>query len=182
MNDLHKDNKHATIFHELLNSDLPEEEKSNARLGDEAQLIVAAGLITTSWALSVASFHIISNPDVSKKLSRELLSATSAVQNADLHELEKLPYLHGCVREGIRLAHGVTTRNARLTPDVDLKYGDWTIPRNTPVSMTNVDILMNKDIYPEPERFIPERWIDNPGLDPYFVPFGKGSRMCLGVK
>jgi cytochrome P450 len=166
----------------LLNSDLPDVEKSNARLGDEAQLIVAAGLITTSWALSVASFHIISNPEVSRKLRHEILSATSAVQNAELHELEKLPYLHGCVREGIRLAHGITTRNPRLTPDSDLKYGDWIIPRNTPVSMTNVDVLMNKDIYPDPDKFIPERWINDPGLDRYFVPFGKGSRMCLGIK
>ncbi|KUL84200.1 hypothetical protein ZTR_06934 [Talaromyces verruculosus] len=180
-NDLHKDTKHATIFHELLNSDLPDVEKSSARLGDEAQLIVAAGLITTSWALSVASFHIISDPEVSRKLRHEILYATSAVQNADLHQLEKLPHLHGCVREGIRLAHGITTRNPRLTPDSDLKYGDWIIPRNTPVSMTNVDVLMNKDIYPDPDKFIPERWINDPGLDRYFVPFGKGSRMCLGI-
>ncbi|KAE8548914.1 hypothetical protein EYB25_009297 [Talaromyces marneffei] len=181
LNNQHQDTKHATIFHELLNSNLPEEEKSNARLGHEAQLIVAAGLITTSWALAVASFHIISNPDVSRNLRRELTSANFSVENADWHDLERLPYLHGCVREGIRLAHGVTTRNPRLTPDNDLKYDDWVIPRNTPVSMTNVDILMNKDIYPDPEKFTPERWINNQGLDHYFVPFGRGSRMCLGV-
>jgi cytochrome P450 len=166
----------------LLHSDLPEEEKTDARLGDEAQLIVAAGLITTSWALSVASFHIINSPAVAAKLRRELLSATSAINQADLHELEKLPYLHGCVKEGIRLAHGIVTRNPRLAPDVDLKYGEWVIPRNTPVSMTNVDVLMNESIYPDPAEFKPERWIDNPGLDRYFVAFGKGSRMCLGVK
>lgn len=130
----------------------------------------------------MASFHIISNPDVSRNLRRELTSANFSVENADWHDLERLPYLHGCVREGIRLAHGVTTRNPRLTPDNDLKYDDWVIPRNTPVSMTNVDILMNKDIYPDPEKFTPERWINNQGLDHYFVPFGRGSRMCLGVK
>lgn len=179
---MHKQADHPTIFHELLYSDLPEEEKTDARLGDEAQLIVAAGLITTSWALSVASFHIINNPAVLARLRRELLSATSVINNADLHELEKLPYLQGCVKEGIRLAHGITTRNPRLVPDVDLKYGEWVIPRNTPVSMTNVDILMNEEIYPEPTEFKPERWIDNPQLDRYFVPFGRGSRMCLGIK
>jgi hypothetical protein len=47
--------EHETIFHELLNSDLPPEEKSDVRLADEAQLVVAAGLITTSckqhWVL-----------------------------------------------------------------------------------------------------------------------------------
>jgi hypothetical protein len=40
---------HPTIFHEVLNNaELPEDEKTDARLGDEAQLIVEAGLITTS--------------------------------------------------------------------------------------------------------------------------------------
>ncbi|RAO73216.1 uncharacterized protein BHQ10_009228 [Talaromyces amestolkiae] len=141
-NNLHQDTKHATIFHELLNSDLPEEETTNKRLGDEAQLIVAAGLITTSWALTVASFHIINNA-----------------------ERYTMPIF-------------MTSKNFHIFMDV---YGDWIIPRNTPVSMSNVDILMNKDIYPDPEKFIPERWLDNPNLDRHFVPFGKGSRMCLGI-
>jgi cytochrome P450 len=48
INQGYKEKSHVTIFHELLNSDQPEAEKSDARLADEAQLIVAAGLVTTS--------------------------------------------------------------------------------------------------------------------------------------
>ncbi|CRG88438.1 hypothetical protein PISL3812_05468 [Talaromyces islandicus] len=181
LNNQHAKVDHPTIFHELLNSDLPEEEKSDARLGDEAQLIIAAGLITTSWALSVAGFHIINNPLVAAKLRQELQDADAAIFKADWHALEKIPYLYGCVREGIRLAHGVVTRNPRLLPDTELTYGEWVIPRNTPVSSTSVDILMNEKIFPSPREFKPERWINNTTLDRYFVPFGKGSRMCLGL-
>lgn len=174
---------HPTIFHELLYSDLPAHETSDARLGDEAQLIVAAGLITTSWSLSVASFHISSNPDILRKLRAELIAAGStSTKPLDWHKLEQLPYLNGCVHEGIRLAHGIVTRDPRLAPDVELKYDTWVIPKNTPVSMTNVDILMNETIFPKPAEFIPERWISNPGLERYFVPFGKGSRACAGIK
>ena len=179
INEAHKDANHPTIFHELLHSDLPEEEKSDARLGDEAQLIVAAGLITTSWALTVASFHIINNPEIVQKLHRELEAAGTP---SDWHKLEQIPYLNGCVHEAIRLAGGVSTRSPRLAPDIELRYKDWVIPRNTPVSMTNFEILMNEDIFPEPRRFFPERWIKEPDLDRYFVPFGKGSRACLGIK
>ena len=182
VNDGHKKVKHLTIFHELLNSDLPEEEKSDARLGDEAQLIVAAGLITTFWALSVASFHIASNPNIYQKLREELKGAVSSTSTLDWHKLEQLPYLNGCVHEGVRLAHGIATRSPRLAPDTELKYGEWVIPRNTPVSMTAVDILMNESIFPDPKIFKPERWIGRPDLDRYFVPFGKGSRACAGVK
>lgn len=183
INEGHKNVEHPTIFHELLNSDLPTEEKSDARLGDEAQLIVAAGLITTSWALTVSSFHIINNPKILQKLREELETAgITPTVPLDWHKLEQLPYLNGCVHEAVRLAHGVTTRSPRLAPDTELKYGNWVIPRNTPVSMTSVDILMNETIFPNPKTFIPERWIDNPNLDRYFVGFGKGSRACLGIK
>ena len=185
VNEGHKYAKHITIFQELLNSDLPEEEKSDARLGDEAQLIVAAGLITTSWALSVASFHIINNPYIYRKLLKELKGAVSVRSTLDGHKLEQLPYLNGCVHEGVRLAHGISTRSPRLAPDMELKYGEWVVPKNTPVSMTAVDILMNESIFPDPKIFKPERWIGRPDLDRYFCPLWqrftslRGYQECL---
>lgn len=181
-NEAHKHVEHSTIFHELLHSDLPEEEKFDARLGDEAQLIVAAGLITTSWALTVGIFHLSNNPDMCRKLRAELAAAGStSTKPLDWHKLEQLPFLSGCVHEAVRLSHGVTTRSPRLTQEV-LKYGEWVIPPNTPVSMTSVDILMNDTIFPNPKSFIPERWISKPNLDRYFVPFSKGTRACPGIK
>jgi cytochrome P450 len=181
----HKTALHPTIFHELLNSDLPESEKTNARLGDEAQLIVAAGLITTSWSLTVASYHISANPEISATLRAELRDAgvASEPSRRDWHQLEALPYLNGCVHEAVRLAHGVSTRSPRLAPDQQLRYGEWSIPKNTPVSMTNVDTLMNDWIFHDPKEFKPERWMeDSKDLERYFVPFSKGSRQCLGIK
>ncbi|KAI2015657.1 hypothetical protein LOY97_005520 [Ophidiomyces ophidiicola] len=178
VNASYKKVKHRTIFHEVLNSDLPDDQKSNTRLGDEAQLIVAAGLITTSWALSVASFHIINNPHIQEKLRAELAGIQTPFE---WHDLEKSPYLKGCVHEAIRLSHGITTRNPRLAPDSKLVYRDWVIPPNTAVSMTNVDTLMNPKIFPDPQQFIPERWVNDPNLERYFVPFGKGSRQCMGI-
>lgn len=176
----HKTVSHQTIFHELLNNpELPESEKTDARLGDEAQLIVAAGLITTSWALSVASYHLSAQPRLAAKLCNEL---SELGQPYDWRRLDRLPFLNGVVHEAMRLAHGIVTRDPRLAPDAELRYGDWTIPRNTPVSMTTYDILMNEDIFPEPKSFVPERWIDHPELEKYFVPFGKGTRQCMGIK
>jgi cytochrome P450 len=100
----------------------------------------------------------------------------------DWHRLEKLPYLNACVHESIRLSHGIVTRDPRLAPDTEIEYRGWVIPKNTPVSMTTVDILMNEDIFKDPKVFRPERWLENPELERYFVPFGKGSRQCLGIK
>lgn len=184
INQGHKEAAHPTVFHELLNSDLPDSQKTDARLGDEAQLIVAAGLITTSRALEVASYHIVADPRIPQKLSQELQESgmASSTEKLDWHKLESLPYLNGVVHEAIRLAHGISTRSPRLAPDQELKYGNYVIPKNTPVSMTAVDVLMNPQMYPEPQKFRPERWADNPDLEKYFVPFAKGSRQCLGLK
>ena len=58
--------------------------------------------------------------------------------------------------------------------------------------MSPRDLLLNPSIYPEPEKFKPERWLrqtasggnDEKGidLDKFFVPFGKGGRACQGMK
>jgi cytochrome P450 len=166
-----------------LNSDLPDSEKTNARLGDEAQLIIAAGLTTTSWALTVGSYHLSTNPPMLKKLRAELNGVgAKSIDDLEWTALQRLPYLNGVVHESIRLAHGIGTRSPRLNPDAELKYGEWVIPKNTPVSMTAVDILMNEDLFPQPKTFRPERWVENPGLERFFVPFAKGSRQCLGIK
>jgi cytochrome P450 len=123
------------------------------------------------------------DPAILAKLRAEVNEAgMTAGSTLEWHKLEALPYLYGCVHEAIRLAHGVSTRSPRLAPDTELHYGDWVIPKNTPVSMTNVDVLMDENIYPEPRKFKPERWIGNPELERYFVPFTKGSRQCLGLK
>jgi cytochrome P450 len=172
-----------TIMHEILNSDLPTEDKSDKRLSEEAQLLLAAGLLTTSWALTLASFYITRNPRIVSQLRAELKGA--GVTNAECsawQKLERLKYLKGCVQEAIRLSIGIPIRNPRLAPNIELVYGKWKIPKNTPVSMTALHVLMNKEIFINPESFVPERWIDNADLERYFVPFGKGTRTCLGIK
>ena len=143
INTEHKAVSHPTIFQEVLNNaELPEGEKTDAHLGNEAQLIVTAGLITTSWVLSVASYHMAAQPKLA-----------AVPQPYDWHQLEKVPFLYGVVYKAIRLAHGIVTRDPRLAPDAELQYGEWAIPHNTPVSMTTYDILMNDKLFPEPKAF-----------------------------
>ena len=64
--------QYRTIFHEILDSKLPPEEKTVARLGDEATTTLAAGVITTAWTLSVALYYLLTSPSVLEKLKTEL--------------------------------------------------------------------------------------------------------------
>jgi cytochrome P450 len=92
---------HKTIFSELLNSDLPPEELGIKRLADEANIILGAATETTKGALTVATFHLLNNPTLHKKLREELVSAIREKDTIlPLSDLEKLPYLTACIQEG----------------------------------------------------------------------------------
>jgi cytochrome P450 len=70
--------QYRTIFHEILNSKLPPEEKTLARLGDEASVTLAAGTLTTSWTLSIALYYLLTLPEVLQKLKTELDNGASS--------------------------------------------------------------------------------------------------------
>lgn len=104
---------HATVFHELLHGDLPEEEKGVERLSLEGQLLIAAATETTAWsislsyytpssqlrlmpttALSVTMFYLLSYPAKLSILIDELTVAIpDASQLPSWSTLERLPYL-----------------------------------------------------------------------------------------
>lgn len=64
-----------TLFNALLKSDLPPEELTLTRLQHEAISLVGAGVETTKWALTVASFHLLNNPPILARLREELAVA-----------------------------------------------------------------------------------------------------------
>jgi cytochrome P450 len=168
----------------LLASDLPESEKASLRLAEEAVLLVGAGTHTTSWVLTVVSFHLLSQPALLRRLKSELKTAIPNPGNkASLTELEKLPFLTAVLKEGLRLGYGATLRSARVAPDTKLKCGDWIIPPGTPVSMTIPLTHHNESIFPNSDEFNPDRWLgpDAHHLEKYLVSFSKGSRACIGM-
>jgi cytochrome P450 len=42
-------------------------------------------------------------------------------------------------------------------------------------------VHQNASIFPEPAKFVPERWLESPELDNWLVAFSRGPRMCLGI-
>lgn len=178
---------HPTFFHELLDSKLPEREKTIPRLAQEGGFLLGAGTVTTSWSLTTGVFWLLREPEVLRKLKEELVEAISPDLRLEggaslLSVVETLPYMMATVQEMIRMGTGVATRAARVAPDEDLAVPgtEFVVPRNTAVSMSH--LLLNRDpsIFPEPNRFRPERWIENPDLARWQVTFGKGTRACLG--
>lgn len=60
---------------------------------------------------------------------------------------------------------------------------DWKF-KQTAVSISNIFVHWNDEIFPDPHTFKPERWLgkDEESLDMWLVSFAKGPRSCLGTK
>ena len=90
-----------TVLNDLFNSNLPPHELSITRLQNETMGLLAAGIQTTKTALAVASFHILNEPFICRKLRAELNDAIPNPSDIPaLTQLETLPYLSACVEEG----------------------------------------------------------------------------------
>ncbi|KAI9760261.1 MAG: hypothetical protein M4579_001775 [Chaenotheca gracillima] len=175
-----------TVFHAILDSPLPPSEKTVARMGDEGFGLIAAGGDTAARILSTATFHLLSNPEALARLKEELRQLMPDPQQLpSVVRLEEAPWLNAVVKESLRIAGLVTSRLPLVSPKEPLRYKNWVIPPGIPVSMTINTTMHDPQAFPEPLKFAPERWTEAAArgerLDRYYVPFGRGTRMCLGV-
>ncbi|KAI1163814.1 cytochrome P450 family protein [Nemania serpens] len=178
--------EHPTVLREIIaDTDLGPSEKTAKRLMFEAKTILNAGTGTVSWTLTTAIWYLTTNPDILVRLRAEILTVMpDPRQPVKFQELEKLPYFTAVLKESLRLGFGATMRSARAAPDRVLQYQNWTIPKNTPVSLSIFHMHHNPEVYPDPLRFDPERWLgdieERHRLERSFVPFSRGTRNCLG--
>lgn len=164
-------------------------------------------------ALSVAMYYILSQPQTLEKLSAELRPCFKDPSRIpSWSSLERLPYLisfplfcqqlqrglisshSATIAEGLRLSYGVSTRLQRVPHEplyyssiFDGRHISMTIPAGTAIGMTNYLVHHDASIFPNSNKFIPERWLNQQGarsrdLDGYLLTFSKGSRQCLGIK
>jgi cytochrome P450 len=93
--------------------------------------------------------------------------------------IARLPYLDAIVCETLRVEPVVTdvSRKCRLP----LRVGPWTVPPGK-LAVVNIGaILDDASLFPEPERFLPERFLERSFGATQFLPFGGGSKRCLGA-
>lgn len=189
------ENRHVgttTIFSELLDSDLPESEKTVFRLTGVGFSLTSAGTETTAMVLTNISYHLLTQPQIRARLVQALESAQVDDRNLSWAALEQIPYLYAVVNETLRLSYGISCRLARIARTETLAYRqkdgpEYIIPRGTPVGMSSYLTHHDEDIFLNSDEFLPGRWITARGerktaLEKYLVPFGKGSRICLGMK
>lgn len=176
------------IVHGLLSSDLPEEEKKEKRLADECRMLVLAGTLTMSNAISYAVFYLIYRPATLRKLREELFAAMPVRgEEMPLSKLERLPYLNAVIKEALRMSIGASSRLTRRAKETlscrDRESGkEWRLAPGLFISMSQAHLLYNEKTFPNPTQFQPERWLEaGSRLERYLQVFGGGARQCLGM-
>jgi cytochrome P450 family 135 len=137
---------------------------TDVELRDELMTLLTAGHETTATGLSWAFERLLRTPRVMERV---------------LASLDDDEYLDAVVKETLRVRPVIMDVARALTRDTRL--GGWDLPAGTMVAPAIAAIHMRPDLYPSPEEFRPERFIDG-GAESYsWIPFGGGVRRCIGA-
>ena len=149
---------------------------SDEEIKDELLTMLLAGHETTASALAWALYWIDMIPSVGEKLMAELATIPN---DSDQVAITKLPYLSAICQETLRIypiAMNAFPRVVQKPIEImgyQLEPGMVAI---VPIYLTH----HREDIYPEPKQFKPERFLERQ-FSPYeYLPFGGGSRRCIG--
>jgi cytochrome P450 len=139
---------------------------SDAEIRDELLTLLVAGHETTATALSWAMERLTRHPEKLERLRAEV---------ADDEE----DYLTATIQETLRLRPVISIVVRRLTEAVEI--AGYELPAGAGVTPCIHLIHRDPGIYPDPDRFLPERFLDNPPGTYTWIPFGGGVRRCLGA-
>jgi cytochrome P450 len=152
-------------------------------LGDEEirdalVTLILAGHDTTAIALAWALEQIVPRPGVVDRITDELrATAGGALPGAE--HLPRLEYLDAAIRESLRV-RTIMPFVVRLTKRPFVVAGRE-YPPGVVLCPCNHLVHRRPDLYPEPEAFRPERFLERRYAGHEWFPFGGGNRTCLGM-
>lgn len=149
----------------------------------EIGFLLDVGSAITAIALNNLMFWLLRSPSCLTRLQKEIDAALDLdTIVAPYDKVKHLPHLRVCLDESIRITPPYSYNLPRRTPPDGAVILDKFVHGDTTVSMSSYAAHRDKRIFPEPEKFMPERWLGENGraLQSYFVPFSSGPRACIG--
>lgn len=140
-------------------------------------------------------YYLSKHPEAQERLRQELRSVARPSEEdgklklPDLTAVDDLPFLDAVMNETLRLGGPNPGQELRVTPrGRATKLGQFEgIPGGVVVSSTSFALHRTREVFPEPESWIPERWLPdstdlrgNKELMKHLWPFSSGPRGCIG--
>jgi|SRR5271166_5770884 len=151
---------------------------SDESLRDEMLTLVLAGHETTAATLAWVMNRLLSNPDVMERARSEVRAVLDGETLRATH-IDQLKFLEAVVNETMRL-DPVVPNVARVLKK-PARIGGRGLPADIAVAPCIYLAQRRPDLWSEPERFDPERFVAARPTASAFFPFGGGSRRCIGA-
>jgi cytochrome P450 len=139
---------------------------SDQDVSDELLTLLGAGHETTASTLGWAFERLRRHPGVLARLVEENDAGGNEYRQATIQELQRN-----------RTVIDFSGRHV-LAPHFDL--GEWRIPHGYTVMIAIANVHANADVFADPERFDPERFLGT-RTPTAWIPFGGGTRRCIGA-
>jgi len=140
---------------------------TRSEIGDELLALLAAGHETTASTLGWAFERISRHPAVLERLVAEAAGDDNTYRLATIYEVQRN-------RTVIDFA-------GRQVSVPMYELGEWIIPQGFSILISLQQLHSDSDVYKDPEQFDPQRFIDAKPNPYNWVPFGGGTRRCVGA-
>ncbi|XP_045768322.1 cytochrome P450 4C1-like [Maniola jurtina] len=151
---------------------------------EEVDTFMFEGFDTTSSTLTYMMLAIANEPKIQDKIYKEMQTIFGDSERMPTAEdVNEMKYLETCIKESMRLYPAAPLIIRHLVNDTELS--GYTIPAGTDCFIFIYDIHHREDIYPDAERFDPDRFLpeNSQNRNPYaYIPFSAGQRNCIGQK
>ena len=138
---------------------------TDEEIRDELLTALVAGHETTASSLAFAFEQLARRPEVQERL------ASDPDDDA---------YLEATINEVLRLRPVLPNAEPRLVKQ-EVTIGGWTYPPGVVLILSAALVHHDPKIYPEPNAFRPERFLDTKPGTYTWIPFGGGRRRCIGA-
>ncbi|MFF3752537.1 cytochrome P450 [Streptomyces sp. NPDC002018] len=175
---------HPDAYEDLVSLLLTVEDENGATLTDqeviaEVTALLAAGSETTAVTLAWLFHELGRNPGLERRLHEEVDTVLAGEPLTASH-IPQLTFTRRLIDETLRLHNPAWILTRRTISPVRL--GQFSLERDTDVMWSPYAMHRDPELFPDPLRFDPDRWLPERPQPPRgaFMPFGTGKRMCIG--
>ncbi len=136
-------------------------------IGDELLTLLAAGHETTASTLGWAFERISRHPEVLERLVAEAAGDGNSYRQATIFEVQR--------------NRTVIDFSGRSVAAPMYELGEWSLPQGISILVCLLQLHNDPAVYPDPDRFDPERFLADKPSTYSWVPFGGGTRRCVGA-
>lgn len=141
-------------------------------LRDEMLTLLLAGHETTATTLAWVLHHLLANPQWLARVQAE-------AREVGTEQLDKLVLIDAVIKETLRLTPIIPMVARRLAKPMTIVGRD--LPKGAVAAASIYLVHHREDLWPDPEKFDPNRFVGKKADPTHYFPFGGGTRRCLGM-